>query len=591
MHRFGTIYTSTATGLFAQGAAGVLFAALVIAAPLNLAQAQAPPSLSRYEQRFAVLAGSTVTNTGNTVVTGDVAVSPGISITGFPTGKIRKGTIHNADAAAQKAQSQAATAYAALAAQPCSTSYAAPNDIGGLTLTPGVYCFSSSAALTGTLTLDGGGNPNSVWVFEIGSTLTTASGSSVMLTNGAQARNVFWQVGSSATLGTNSTMQGNVLALASITLTTNVTLVGRALALNGAVTLDSDTVSACACILPHTPVTSAVANTISVAPPVGGVAGTVFGAALSPDGKSIWVAGSNGVNNPGFVSLVDVASQTVSGSFTVGAGPADIAFSTNGERAFVTNNSAASLSVVGVPALDMQQTLDLTGASMSSPLGVAYADASGQVIVTSEGSGNFITALKASSPVAVNKDISVTGQSGRPAVVPATGPYYPNKVLIPVFVTDDVYNAGHPALVIMNPANGTARKKLTLWSSRSIPQAVVVSPDGKYAYISLFNPKGGPESGGVWVVSLETLTTKTVIVTCDPANYGEAISGDGKYLLVAGFLEDQVALIDTATDTLDAIIMVGHQPNAIVLASDDSEAFITNQSDGTVTVVSFTASL
>jgi hypothetical protein len=203
-------------------------------------------------QNFAVLAGSTVTNTGSTVVNGNVGVSPGSSVTGFPPGVVTGGSIHAADATAAQAQSDLTTAYNTAAGMPCTTDLTGQN-LGGLTLTPGVYCFTSSASLTGTLTLDFQGNPNAVFVFKIGSTLTTASASSVLLTNAGGATcpaNVDWQVGSSATLGTGSTFAGNILALTSITMTTGTTLNGRALARNGAVTLDTNTVSLCSGIAP-----------------------------------------------------------------------------------------------------------------------------------------------------------------------------------------------------------------------------------------------------------------------------------------------------------------------------------------------------
>ncbi|MEX2660757.1 MAG: ice-binding family protein [Vicinamibacterales bacterium] len=211
------------------------------------AMAQTAPSLGSAGS-FAVLGGSTVTNTGSSVITGDLGVSPGSAVTGFPPGVVVGGTIHEADAVALAAQSAVTTAYNALAAQAC-TQDLTGQDLGGLTLTPGVYCFSSSAQLTGTLTLNAQGDSNAVFIFKIGSTLTTASGSSVSIINGTVSSlcNVFWQVGSSATLGTGSALAGNILALTSITLTTGATVTGRTLARNGAVTLDSNTVSAAAC--------------------------------------------------------------------------------------------------------------------------------------------------------------------------------------------------------------------------------------------------------------------------------------------------------------------------------------------------------
>src|SRR5579872_699308 len=207
--------------------------------------AQTAPSLGS-AQSFAVLGGSTVTNTGSSVITGSLGVSPGSAVTGFPPGSVVSGTIHAADAVAATAQGSVTAAYTNLAGQAC-TQDLTGQDLGGKTLTAGVYCFSSSAQLTGTLTLNAQGNANAVFIFKIGSTLTTASGASVVLINGGSLCNVFWQVGSSATLGTGTSFAGNILALTSITLTTGATVTGRVLARNGAVTLDTNTVSALLC--------------------------------------------------------------------------------------------------------------------------------------------------------------------------------------------------------------------------------------------------------------------------------------------------------------------------------------------------------
>ena len=190
---------------------------------------------------FGVLAGSAVTNTGPTVVTGNVGVWPGTAITGFPPGSIAPGSgfLHSATPAAQQAQSDLTAAYTDAATRVCATPIAG-GLLGGLVLTPGVYCMPAGA-LTGTLTLDGAG----VYIFQMASTLTTAAASSVLLQNGAVACGVWWQVGSSATIGTTSAMAGNVLALTSITMNTGASLGGRTLARNGAVTLDSNAVTAC----------------------------------------------------------------------------------------------------------------------------------------------------------------------------------------------------------------------------------------------------------------------------------------------------------------------------------------------------------
>jgi type VI secretion system secreted protein VgrG len=202
---------------------------------------------------YGVLAGSTVTNTGQTVIIGDVGVSPGLAITGFSGVDGGPGTLTGAvdqgNAASLQAQSDLTTAYLNLGALNF-TSNLSGQDLGGLTLTPGVYYFSSSAQLTGTLTLNAEDDPDARFVFQIGSSLTTASNSLVNLinvspTDAGPDNGLFWLVGSSATLGTSSSFSGNILALSSITLNTGASIAdGRALAQHGAVTLDDNQIDA-----------------------------------------------------------------------------------------------------------------------------------------------------------------------------------------------------------------------------------------------------------------------------------------------------------------------------------------------------------
>ena len=193
---------------------------------------------------FSVLAGSTVTNTGPTVISGDIGISPGTAVTGFPPGLLG-GTLHLADGAAANAQSTLTNAYVDASTRSGGTPES--GDLVGKTLDAGVYTSTSSLDLSGDLTLDAQGNSDAIFIFQIPSSLTTSSSSHVILANGAKACNVFWQVGSSATLGTASVFKGNILALTSITVTIGVNLEGRALARNGAVTLDSDTITGCTC--------------------------------------------------------------------------------------------------------------------------------------------------------------------------------------------------------------------------------------------------------------------------------------------------------------------------------------------------------
>lgn len=219
-----------------------------LAVPLFIALAYGPaPGLATpilgTAEAFAVLGASTVTNTGATTITGDLGLYPGTSYTGSAT-VTQTGTVHLTDGVAEQAQIDNTTAYNALK-NLVPTTVLTGTDLGGLTLTSGVYFFASSAQLTGTLTLDAEGDDNPFWVFQIGSMLTTGSGSAVTIINagadGSTAGGLFWQVGSSATLGTETDFLGTIIAEASITLTTGATIVdGRAIALNGAVTMDSN---------------------------------------------------------------------------------------------------------------------------------------------------------------------------------------------------------------------------------------------------------------------------------------------------------------------------------------------------------------
>nr|MDQ2812290.1 ice-binding family protein [Actinomycetota bacterium] len=218
---------------------------------------------------YAVLAGTPkVANTGLTVINGDLGISPAAAVTGFRPGTVN-GSIHAADAAAAQAQLDLTTAYNDAAGRALTANVPATIGSAGIEtgpLAPGVYKATTSLEVKGALTLDAKNDPNAVFIFQVGSALLTDSASTVTLTNGAQACNVFWQVTSSATLGTESTFTGTILALSSITVTTGDTVFGRVLARNGAVTLDDDHISVPTCATGPSPSPSPTGTSPSPSP-------------------------------------------------------------------------------------------------------------------------------------------------------------------------------------------------------------------------------------------------------------------------------------------------------------------------------------
>ncbi|MHB1130504.1 MAG: ice-binding family protein [Ilumatobacteraceae bacterium] len=274
-------FRSYFSGTGAKARAALVATALLIPVMLvsltSGAQAAATAVSLGTADSFVVLAGSGITNTGPTTLNGDMGTYPTLTITGSSSITIT-GTNHAGDSVTQSAKTDLVTAYDSAAGQTPETTVS--GDLGGRTLVSGVYTSASSLGLTGVLTLDGANNADSVFIFKAGSSLTTASASSIVLINGAQACNVFWQVGSSATLGTGSSFTGSILALTSITLTTGATVSGRVLARNGAVTLDTNTITrpTCAAAVAATTTTTVAATTTTttvpaqiVTPPVGPV--------------------------------------------------------------------------------------------------------------------------------------------------------------------------------------------------------------------------------------------------------------------------------------------------------------------------------
>lgn len=263
--------TPNPTGLQSDRLARLL-ASLLLVVLLSACVAPGQPTIALGRSGgFAVLAGLGITNSGSTTVAGDIGSYPTPAQTGFGPGAdsvtLAPGsTNHSGDAVTQGAKEDLVAAYdAAAEAGPAS---AVVGDLGGQTLGPGVYADNNSPdslAITGILTLDGRGAPDSVFIFQSGSTLVTASNSTVVLVGGAQACNVFWQVTSSATLGTGSHFEGTILAQSGITLDTGATVNGRALARDGAVTMHSNTIRKASCVTPP-PASGAPTTSVPVFP-------------------------------------------------------------------------------------------------------------------------------------------------------------------------------------------------------------------------------------------------------------------------------------------------------------------------------------
>lgn len=292
-----------AHGRYTQGLAALgAVASLTFGAPG--AHAAARIDLGAAES-FAVLGATTVTSAGVSAITGDLGVSPGTAVTGFGPGTITGGALHAGDTLAAQAHADLATAYGVAVAR--IPDQPAVGALDGLTLGPGVHASGSTLTLAGTLTLDADGDPNAVFILQAGSTLGTAADSQVSLTGGAQACNVFWQVGSSATLGATSLMRGSILARTSVTVGAGVTIHGRALARDGAVTLDNDTVT----VPPPCPAGS-LSNT---APAIAPFAATLTGVTRTVHAAvGAWSVVDTRGSGAGYLVTVSASAPSVGGS-------------------------------------------------------------------------------------------------------------------------------------------------------------------------------------------------------------------------------------------------------------------------------------
>jgi outer membrane autotransporter protein len=410
-----------------------------VEAPVNLGQAF----------DFGVLAGSGITNTGPTTIIGDVGSLPTSTITGFGSVTLT-GTNHAGDGVTLAGKSALLTAYNDAAGRLPTISYAPIFDLGGLTLAPGVHTDTTSFGITGTLTLDALGNPNAVWIFQAGSTLITSVGSMINLINGAQAGNIFWQVGSSATLGVNSAFSGTIMATTSITLNTGASLDGRALALNGAVTLDSNTINVVPLLVGPTHwlgATSGLWTSVgnwasdsagSAAGLIPSVADNITFSATGAANKSTTLGANFAINT---LTINDTAAVTIAGANTLsiggnaaitvnsGAGlftvASNLAFTGAAPTVTVSNTAGALFSGVvgGAGSLTKAGTGTLTLSGVNNYSGGTTINA-GRVVTQNTsalGSGAVVLNAGVLAPAQAVNVQSLNWTGGNVALTPASG--------------------------------------------------------------------------------------------------------------------------------------------------------------------------
>ncbi len=311
-----------------------------------------------------------------------------------------------------------------------------------------------------------------------------------------------------------------------------------------------------------------------------------FGVTTSPDGRTVWVANSGSfANNANTVTVLNARTFAIQSVITVGNFPEDIAFTSDGSQAFVTNSSDATVSVINTATRTVTQTISLASIPMTFPFGVVVSRNDKKVFVTSasaefDGSDQNIAVLDIRNPsnVTLAGSIQAPGFGGRPTIRPTR-----RQLLVPVAPTE----SGPPKLLVINPNSENIRYEIELPDSTAFPQDIAVTPNGRFAYISVLDFSGG--TGGVWVVDLKRRRTVTVINTGDPLVHGIGITPDGEFVFATNFSagSNSVSVIDTDTNTIVATIPAGPQPNEVAVTLNGRRGFITNQNGTTNDVTVF----
>jgi uncharacterized repeat protein (TIGR01451 family) len=416
---------------------------------------------------FAILAGTPdVFNTGPSVVIGDLGIHPGIAVTGFPPGTVI-GAQHAGDAVALQAKNDLTNAYTVLAGEPCPPSHALGPDLSGLTLAPGVYCFTSTALLTvnATLTLDAQGDPGAEFIFQVGSALTVQSGATVSMINGGSFCNVFWKVGSSATVGTNADFVGNIVALTDVSLQTGANVFGRALARNGRVTLDDNHITNGGC-----------AGAAPVATPT--LAKAFDPATINAGGVStltITLSSSNASPATGAAF-----TDTLPGGVTIDASPS------------ATNTCGGVLS-----ATAGSSALALTGGTIPGGSSATPGVCTVTVHVTATTAGSHVNTLPIGALTTSNGDNAT--EASATLTVPASGEVTIGKAFSPASIT-----AGGDSTLTITLSNANAGDGTGAAFTDTLPAGVVIS-----ASPSATNTCGGVLTASAGSLAL-TLTGATI---------------------------------------------------------------------------------